>query len=179
MRSASTLFFLVSLAVSSFATVAQVEADIANISTSLNTVDASINAFPTSGGTLAQALAIHNNAVALGTPLGQGTTDTQGTAGPISESDGRTILTSVEALEPVIDDALTKIAARKAAFQALPIGGIPALVKQDINNLCSQTATFETALIALCPTDLQGEATALKNRIDAACAAAIAAYADV
>lgn len=37
-------------------TVAQVEADIATIGKQLNSLDASIKAFPTSGGTLPQAL---------------------------------------------------------------------------------------------------------------------------
>jgi hypothetical protein len=73
------------------------------------------------------------------------------TPSPVAEADGRSILTSVEALEPTIDSALKAIVARKAAFTALPIGGIPALVKQDLSNLSASTAAFETALINSAP----------------------------
>lgn len=95
MRVSSTLFFLASLAVSGFATVAQIKADIATITTQLHTLDTSITNFPTTGGTLAQALvrrtilkhwgftklmrvlckAIHTNSVTLGKSIDQGTTD--------------------------------------------------------------------------------------------------------
>lgn len=52
---------------------------------------------------------------------------------------------------PVILDALTAIVAKKPAFQALPLGGVPALVKQDLGNLSASTEAFENALIASTP----------------------------
>ncbi|GLB38902.1 putative hydrophobic surface binding protein [Lyophyllum shimeji] len=175
----TSLFVLASLAVSSFAsTVADVQADIADISSKTTALDNSINAFANPGGTLTQALTIHNNAVALGSSLDHGTTDANAVAPlPISEADGRSILTNLEALEPTIDDALDGIIARKDAFVALPLGGIPALVKQDLTNLNASTSAFEAALIVNAPADLVAEATALKSRIDAKFASAIAAYA--
>ncbi|KAF9457632.1 hydrophobic surface binding protein A-domain-containing protein [Collybia nuda] len=176
MRFTSALFFLATLATSCLAGVPEIEDDIASIGTSLNTLHTSILAFPTTGGTLAQALAIHNNAVNLGTELNQGITDVNTTPRPISDEDCATFLASLEALEPIIDDTLIQIGNRKAAFQALPIGGLPALVKQDLNNLCTATEAFANALLNLCPSD---EATALRDRILAACNAARAIYADV
>ncbi|KAF8068056.1 hydrophobic surface binding protein [Lyophyllum atratum] len=173
----SSLFVLASLAVGSFAsTVADVQADIAAISSRLTALDSAITAFANPGGTLTQALAIHSASVSLGTAIDQGTTDAV-TPLPISEADGRSILTSFEALEPTIDHSLTGIVDRKAAFTALPLGGIPALVKQDLANLSASTTALESALISIAPADLQAEATALKDRIDAAFATAIAAYA--
>ncbi|KAF5383281.1 hypothetical protein D9615_004806 [Tricholomella constricta] len=175
----SSVFVLASLVASSFAsTVADVQADIADITTKLHALDDSITAFPTSGGTLTQALAIHNNAVALGSSIDQGATDTAAvTPNPVSDADGRSILDSFEALEPTINHALVGIVDRKAAFTALPLGGIPALVKQDLANLNASTSNIEAALIGSAPAGLVGEATDLKNRIDAAFATAIAAYA--
>ncbi|KAG6816485.1 hypothetical protein H0H87_005691 [Tephrocybe sp. NHM501043] len=127
------LIVLTSLAISSFgATVADVETDIGNISTQLAALDAAITAYsPDVGvGTLAQALTVPT---------------------PIADSDAQAILALIEALEPTIDDALLKIVARKAALVALPLGGLPALVKQDLANLNASTNGLESALIASAP----------------------------
>ncbi|KAJ7162791.1 hydrophobic surface binding protein [Mycena crocata] len=155
--------------------VATVKADIAKITTQLNTLDAAINAYPLTGGTLLAALTIHTDATNLISTLNTGTTDVTST-GPLAEDDGRTILTSVEAIEPTILDALTAIVAKKPAFQALPIGGIPALILQDLTNLKASTVAFAGALIANAPADLVDEATQLQNNIIAAFDPAIAAY---
>ncbi|KAF9027866.1 hypothetical protein BDZ89DRAFT_951883 [Hymenopellis radicata] len=93
-----------------------------------------------------------------------------------SEADGTTILASVEAIEPTILHALTGIAAKQPAFAALPIGGIPALVLQDLQNLDAGTAAFADALIAKSPADLVAEANEIKSTIGDAFDTAIAAY---
>ncbi|KAG5635541.1 hypothetical protein H0H81_010903 [Sphagnurus paluster] len=175
----SSVIVLASFIVSSFAsTAADIKADIVTITARINTLDTSITAFAVPGGTLTQALAIHNNAVTLGTALDKGTTDaTNVTPNPVSPTDGRAILTALEATETTISRALTNIVARKAAFNALPIGGIPALVKQDLANLSASTTKFEAALIAAASADLVAEATAFKGRVDGYFAVAIAAYA--
>ncbi|KAF9491733.1 hydrophobic surface binding protein [Pleurotus eryngii] len=171
--------FLVGSAVSSPTkrTVAQVESDIASISTQVTTLDNAITAFPNSGGSLANALAIHTDATNLISTIGTTTSDVQST-GSFSEADGQTILNSFLATEPVIDHALTQIAAKRAALQALPIGGIPALVKQDLGQLNSATISLANALISSAPADLVAPSTSLRDRLAAAFAPAIAAYAD-
>lgn len=86
------------------------------------------------------------------------------------------------------------IVAKKPAFDALPLGGISDLVRQDLSGLSSSTSSLEDALIALAPVrlrlkleglaqtkffyqaDLVDESIALKNEVDAAFATAIAAY---
>lgn len=50
----------------------------------------------------------------------------------MSEADGSTILTSIQAFQPTIIDALNAIVAKQSALAALPIGGVTALVKQDL-----------------------------------------------
>ncbi|KAJ7152658.1 hydrophobic surface binding protein [Mycena crocata] len=176
----SSLLFSLTLVTACLATpvkrtVAQVEADITTISAQVTSLDNAINAFPNTGGTLASALAIHSAATTLETSVNQGTTDVKAT-GAFSEADGRTILTQVEGFEPTILDALTAIAAKQPAFAALPIGGIPALVLQDLQTLKTDTVAFSTALIASAPADLKSEATTISNTISAAFDTAIAAY---
>jgi len=178
MRFSTTFFVLAHLAVASFAaTVADVEADLNSISTQVTALDKAVTAFPNTGGSLLAALAIHTDAVNLGSAIDKGTTDTKAVPLPISETDGQTILNLVSSFEPTIEHALSQIIAKKPAFQALPIGGIPALVKQDLSNLSASTNALETALIASAPADLVAAATTLKNNINAAFAQAIAAYA--
>ncbi|KAK0195399.1 hydrophobic surface binding protein [Armillaria mellea] len=165
-------------------TVAQVESDIANIATQVTALDNSIKAFPDTGGSLLSALAIHSSATSLISAIQTATTDTTATAA-FSEGDGATILAAVEAFEPDILDALTAIVEKRPAFQGslihqsfrtLPIGGIPALVLQDLQNLNSGTTAFENALIANSPADLLAQANDIKTSIGDAFITAIAAY---
>ncbi|KAF8157222.1 hydrophobic surface binding protein [Crassisporium funariophilum] len=173
-----TLLVLLSFAVTCLSTTAaNVEADLAAISTQVTTLDNAITAFPTSGGSLLAALAIHTDAGNLGTAIDKGTTDTNAVVpSPVSESDGATILKAVQAFEPEILHALQQIILKKPGFTSLPIGGIPALVKQDLINLNSSTSKFEAALINSAPPDLKAQATAIKSAVDAALASAVAAY---
>ncbi|KAJ7152048.1 hydrophobic surface binding protein [Mycena filopes] len=156
--------------------VAKVEADIATITTQVTTLDNAIEAFPLTGGSLVNALGIHTDATSLITTLNGATTDATAN-GALGEDDARTILTSVEALEPTILDALTDIVVKKPAFVALPIGGLPALIHQDLINLKAATVAFAGVLISTAPADLTDEATTLQNNIIAAFDPAIAAYA--
>ncbi|KAF9459838.1 hydrophobic surface binding protein [Collybia nuda] len=176
MRVSSTLIFLVSLAVSGLATVDQVKTDITTISSQLQKLDASISAFPNTGGTLSQALVIHSNAVNLKSSIDQGTTDVKATPPPLSEDDAKSILASFETMAETVNDTLAGIMSKKAAIQALPFGGAISLVKQDLDNLNTSTSAFEGALIAQAPSDLQDEAATLKGRIDDAFSTAIAAF---
>ncbi|KAJ6612514.1 hydrophobic surface binding protein [Mycena sp. CBHHK59/15] len=165
----------VGLALSLKRDVATVEADIAKITTQVTTLDNAIEAYPLTGGTLLAALTIHTDATSLITTLNTATTDVTST-GAFGETDGRTILTSVEAIEPIILDALTNIVVKKPAFVALPIGGLPALILQDLKNLKTATVAFSAALIASAPADLTAESTAVQTNITNAFDPAITAY---
>ncbi|KAF9259729.1 hypothetical protein L218DRAFT_812563, partial [Marasmius fiardii PR-910] len=157
-------------------TVAQVEADIATISSQINTLDTDINSFPNSGGSLIQALAIHTAATNLVSSINKGTTDVNATPAP-SEADSQTILNSVQALVNPITSGLNAIVAKKPAFDALPLGGVSALVKQDLGNLATAATAFENGLIAKAPADLKSQAQSIANTINAALTKAQAAYA--
>jgi len=168
---------LASLVTATFAsTVADVLADISTIASQTSTLDKAITAFPATGGSLLNALAIHTDSTNLVTSINKGTTDVNGVPKPVSEADGASILSAVQGFEPSILDSLTQIVIKKPAFQNLPLGGIPALVKQDLINLNASTFAFEAALIASAPADLVPTATSVKAAVDAAFASAIAAY---
>ncbi|KAF8189788.1 hydrophobic surface binding protein [Mycena galopus ATCC 62051] len=174
---ARSLFSLCLIAVS-FAspvkrTVAQVEADIASISTQVNTLNAAINGFPASG--LVGALGINTDSTNLETTLNTGTTDVKNT-GPVDLADGTTILNDVAAIEPNIITALKDIASKASDFASLPIGGIPALVLSDLKTLKTDTDAFSGALIANAPAALVPEASSIQAAIDAAFTTAIAAF---
>ncbi|KAG5341889.1 hypothetical protein E4T56_gene18051 [Termitomyces sp. T112] len=174
-----SLLVLASLAVSSFAqtSVAQVENDINNIiAPDLSTLLTDIDAFPTSGGNLIQALTIHTDATSLISALATTTNDVNGATCPVSDSDANTILADLQALLPNIQQAATDIVARKAAFTALPLGGVPALVQQDLASLKSNTDTLAAAFIACAPAGVVVAAQELQSEIDAAFAPAIAAF---
>ncbi|KAF5324335.1 hypothetical protein D9619_011311 [Psilocybe cf. subviscida] len=158
------------------ASVANVLSDISTVSTDVTNLNNAINAF--SGSNLIAALAIHTDAGTLTSAVNKATTDSNAlTPLPISESDGQSILNAVTAIKPTILSALTGIVAKKAALTALPVGGIPALVKSDLASLNTATSAFEAALIAKAPADLKSSASALQSSINAAFATAIAAYA--
>ena len=87
----------------------------------------------------------------------------------MSDADGTTLFNAVEAIAPIIEDALTGIVAKKPAFVgqyfnsflrsilyrtnviALPLGGVPALILQDLTFLNGNTTAFANALIANAP----------------------------
>jgi len=171
----ATLVAAVSAGTISFKrSAATIEADIAKISTQVNSLDSSINAFPTTGGTLFQALAINTAASKLVTAIKSATTDTKATSS-ITAAEGQTIINDVKGFEPAILDALTAIVGKKAAFAALPINA-DGIVRADLKNLQTATSAFEAALIALAPTELKDDAQAISSSIDAAFVDAVAAY---
>ncbi|KAF5324149.1 hypothetical protein D9619_011307 [Psilocybe cf. subviscida] len=180
MRLASIFAVLACSVVARASTVANVLADIAQINHDWTVYDNKIVAFPNSGGTLSAALAIHTAAGTIVTDTNTGTTDTNNvTPLPVSAADATSILSAVNTLKPVIISALTDIVAKKPGFVALPVGGLPALIKSDLTNLQTATLAFEAALIAKAPASpasLLVSATALTSSINAALATALAAY---
>ncbi|PPQ77993.1 hypothetical protein CVT26_015899 [Gymnopilus dilepis] len=173
-----SLALVLSFITASFAsTVAEVEADLQTISTQTSALDNAITSFPNTGGSLLMALDIHSDAVELGSSIDQGTEDTNGVpTKPFSNTDANVILLAVENIQPVILDTLTDIVAKKPAFAGLPIGGVTALILQDLQNLNASTSNLESALISATPTSLLPVASSIKSTIDAAFVTAIAAY---
>ncbi|KAJ3891511.1 hydrophobic surface binding protein A-domain-containing protein [Lentinula edodes] len=156
--------------------VATVENDIANVASQVTALDSAINAFPTAGGSLVSALAIHDLATSLASALAAAATDVAATT-PFSDADAAAILELVEGFEPRILDALNGIVTKKPGFDSLPLGDVSALVAQDLATLATDTKAFENGLIADTPADLLAQATPITSAIDAALATASAAYA--
>ncbi|KAF7350366.1 Hydrophobic surface binding protein [Mycena venus] len=153
-------------------TVAQVESDIASISSQVTTLDNDIKGFPASGLVGALVLAAAFPSACFHVLL---SINGQKATGSVSEADANTILKSVMAFEPTILDALTQIATKKAAFDALPVGGLSALVLQDLQNLKTFTDGFSSALITSAPVRLCCRLERTTN-IDNGFTTAIAAY---
>ncbi|KAH9478053.1 hypothetical protein JR316_0010290 [Psilocybe cubensis] len=180
MKFQSSFFILTSLLSVGFATTtADVKADIATITSQAKALQAAIMAFPNNGGSLITALAMHTDAVNLGSAIDKATSDVNAvTPKPFAEADGSAILAAVQKLEPIITNTVNQIVSKKAAFQALPLpnGSIPALVKQDLVDLNSKASRFEAALTKSASPNHVAAATAIKASLDAAVARAIAAY---
>ncbi|KAJ7797771.1 hydrophobic surface binding protein [Mycena leptocephala] len=153
-------------------TVAQIEADIATITTQVSTLHSAVQAFPATG--LAGALGIHSDATALETTVNQAAVDLKAT-GPLSEADASTIINSIVALEPTMLDALQQLIAKEPNFAALPVGGVTALIHQDLLGCLASETAWAQALFAVVPVDLQAKLTGLTN-ISTALAAAISVY---
>ncbi|THH14455.1 hypothetical protein EW146_g5883 [Bondarzewia mesenterica] len=174
-------------------TAAQVEYDISNIDNQVNVLNTAIEAFPDSGGSLVDALAIHTGATYLETAINSATSDTQArylhdltlhssslidvqATNPFSDADGQTILSQLRALGSDIISALQHLVTKKSAFEASPISDIPTL-EQDLRTLESDTSAFEDAIIANTPADLLDQANSIKSDVDSALTKAVAAYA--
>ncbi|KAF7349328.1 hypothetical protein MSAN_01722400 [Mycena sanguinolenta] len=129
-------------------TAAQVEADIAKISSQATAWDKDIKGFPDSG--MLGFLKIDLAAESLESSLKTATSDVKAN-GALSEADGTTILSEVQAILPVILDALARLTAEKPSFAALLVPGIPAVVLADLKALNASTDAFANALLAAAP----------------------------
>ncbi|KAJ7231779.1 hydrophobic surface binding protein [Mycena rebaudengoi] len=151
---------------------ATVEADLGVLASQAATLDNAINAFPLTGGSVDNALAIHTDATTLISTVNAATGDAQA-AGAFSEADGLAILNGAPSIEPLLD-ALQGTVVKKPAFEALPISDIDAVILQDLESL--NLAAFGNGLIKGFPADLVAQATELRDNIVNAFAPAIAAY---
>ncbi|KAF9254464.1 hypothetical protein L218DRAFT_951533 [Marasmius fiardii PR-910] len=134
-------------------TVAQVEADETSISNRINALDNASNAF-------SNTLAIHNLTISLVATIDQATTDVnhlRKTSEHTRQSKG-----SCQPFRTGLNGLVTK----KAAFQALPLGGVPGLIKQDLASLATATVAFENSIIAKAPADLRSFAVNSANMIN-------------
>ncbi|KAF5347280.1 hypothetical protein D9756_009991 [Leucocoprinus leucothites] len=177
MQLKSITAFLSVITVALGATVQNVLDDIAAAKAQAVTLENAIDSFPTTGGSLAQALAIHQQALNTVSALNKTTSDVETVPLPVSEADAASILDAVIDAKPVIENGLTDIVTKKSAIDALPISGLSALVEQDLKALNTSTLALGDDLIARAPADLLDEATSLRAEIAAAFVTAIAAYA--
>ncbi|KAF8166491.1 hydrophobic surface binding protein [Pholiota molesta] len=167
---------LLSFTGAALGSVAKIEADLASMAKAVTTLNSAITSFPSTGGTLAQALTIHEETLSLAGSLKTTTGDVTATAA-FSVADGTSILTTVKAIEPDILSALKEVIAKKAAFVALPVSGVPKLVYEDLMYLNGNATLLANGLIKNSPSSLVADATTVKTNIGSAMAVAISAYA--
>ncbi|PPQ91649.1 hypothetical protein CVT25_013204 [Psilocybe cyanescens] len=156
-------------------TVPTIEIDISNFKEQLDSLLDAITRFPLTGGTLQSALNIDNLAQALDKSIQKATADVMAN-GAIGGSDAATILSSVQGSLPTIDSTLTAIKNKKAAFAALPVGGVPTLVAKDLKALDTDTGRLSFALSSKTPGDLTASWATLDDAIHNGFVDAIAFY---
>ncbi|KAF9041552.1 hydrophobic surface binding protein A-domain-containing protein [Panaeolus papilionaceus] len=175
MKFSSAFIVLSSVLAALAATPAQVVTDLGGINSQTQTLDTNIKAITTTN--IAGALAVHTAAGNLVTAINSATTDASSvTPSPVSETDGASILSAVQTLEPTIINTLSDLVAKKATIAAIPINGLIALVLQDLKNLNTATTALEGALLKLAPADLVPQSQTIVSAINNGLSSAIAAY---
>ncbi|KAF9255817.1 hypothetical protein L218DRAFT_991689 [Marasmius fiardii PR-910] len=145
--------------------VAKIKANIATILSEITVLDSIIVAFPSTGGSPTATLTIHSLSGTLYTSFKQATTDTTNTP-PFNEVEAQNTFASAPSNESAI----------KTAFHNLPIGGIAALILQDLRHLHLDSLALFDAKIARCPVDLLQKCNKIRLTIGPAFATAITAY---
>ncbi|GLB33377.1 putative hydrophobic surface binding protein [Lyophyllum shimeji] len=156
------------------ATVDDVKGDINDILSELRTLKGMLDDFPTTGGNLLRALSIHTEAVSLVSNIEKGTAHVKALPLPVSEEDGHSLLSLSKEVEPAVIQALDSLIAKKDS--ALSITGVISILRHDLNNLNTSAIELEDAMIMAAPAHLVPEATALRKKVDAAAANAIAVF---
>ncbi|KAJ7276734.1 hydrophobic surface binding protein [Mycena rebaudengoi] len=155
--------------------VPEILADLEIFSKEVDKLATDVHAFPNTGGTLVAALIIHNDLVTMTATVNQATTDARST-GSISEVDGIAILNLLEDILRRLLDVLLELERKAPIFRALPLGGIPALLLQDLKTLQTAIIAFFNAIIADLPSDLESQAQTDTNTINTELNNVIAAY---
>ncbi|KXN87648.1 hypothetical protein AN958_08352 [Leucoagaricus sp. SymC.cos] len=95
---------------------------------------------------------------------------------PVSVADGVRILNSINALKPLVLEALRAVVDKKPAFQSLNMKSVLNFVADDLVELNQTTTALENVFISRTPPELLEEANAIRAEIDNAFIVAIAVY---
>ncbi|KAF8589549.1 hypothetical protein K439DRAFT_367218 [Ramaria rubella] len=181
-------------------TVGEVRENIKAIVANVNKLDASVDAFPATGATLRQALAIQTLAIKLTLCAKTATNDILN-SGLLDEAEVIDIVDKVKVIGPTITRILNNLVAKKKTVEALfSIGGIaaPMVVGLAVKTLSEEYNVslrggsarvctvekmliccgkgFTVALLSKAPLDLRPGITAVKAPVDVAFEEAIATY---
>ncbi|KAJ7795272.1 hydrophobic surface binding protein [Mycena olivaceomarginata] len=171
-------FAILSIAALSLAAVikrdaATVEKDLAVLTGQVMALDNAAQAFPLSGGTLAEAMTVHTSAVNVISTLTNAASDEQA-VDTFSETEGQAILAALEGFEPNILDFLQNTVVKKPAFALFP--GVTALILQDLNNYLTAGIAFGSTLFNKAPADLDARVAQFRTTTVSAFEVAIDAY---
>ncbi|KAH0579415.1 hypothetical protein H2248_002276 [Termitomyces sp. 'cryptogamus'] len=174
-----SLFVLTSLSVCSFAetSIAQVQKDISNqMASAVINFSTTVHAFPIWGGTAGQAMSIHYSAIVLNNVIANTTNDMNNIISDLSDADCLDILGHLQALEPSFLHSIEGLAIRKPAFEVLPLGNIPALLKLDLATMKTSADSFMDGFIRLASPNVLPAARAMKVVVDSTFTTVLAIY---
>ncbi|KAG5635178.1 hypothetical protein H0H81_012130 [Sphagnurus paluster] len=130
--------------------------DIAGVSSALNTFYKNVAAFPSAGGSLSQAYAIHTGASNLATSINKATTDAKALPpGPLSYNDGLAVLKASQELQPVVAQSLGQTVAIQGALQSLlGVVNVQAYITQDLETTSASISDFGAVMVGIAPVSL-------------------------
>ncbi|KAL0958494.1 hypothetical protein HGRIS_000633 [Hohenbuehelia grisea] len=148
------------------------------IKSGMTAMHQAIETFPDNGGTLPQALKIHNGAKPLTDSL-NAWTDATKRHGAFSAEDCASQIAAVEEFKPEILASLSGIITKRPSFESLEkiLKNLLQLIKMDLTQLEAGTIAFADAMINACPEAQQGQPKETKAVVGEAFQKAIAAYA--
>jgi len=127
-----------------------VEADLATVITNVKILNTTLVAFLNTSGTLAQALDIQTDIIAVNSSMAKTITDVQNSIS-FNETDSDAILSDIETLDPVSLDALAQLIKAKPEFDRIGFSFIILFDLISLNSTC--TALEKALLVALSPDD--------------------------
>lgn len=153
------------------------ERDVATINKDLATIDSDVKALTSAvqkfDGSSSAALSVLNAESKLDNDIKQGTKDAQATS-PVSSTDCVNTVNYINnTLEPDVKASINALVAKKSTFAS---AGYQSTVCNDLKTLKSDTDSFASTLVGLCPSGNQAAATSAKNKIDADFQTGITAY---
>ncbi|KXN89763.1 hypothetical protein AN958_05303 [Leucoagaricus sp. SymC.cos] len=111
--------------------------------------------------TFEKALVLHNNALAVKEGVDILIPDIRNVAQPISVADGTKILNFFKELQVSWNSVLEQTITKKPFFDALPVGNMTPLIRQDLRDMHATLMTAANLLIDAAPAELQAEGRAL------------------
>ncbi|KXN82047.1 hypothetical protein AN958_03265 [Leucoagaricus sp. SymC.cos] len=150
--------------------------DITNIRERVTSLIGAINNYPATCGSRAGAAGIHYRAEDTWTAIIKTINDVKTIREPVSVADGVRILNSINALKPLVLEALRVVVDKKPAFQSLNMKSVLNFVADDLVELNQTTTALENVFISRTPPELLEEANAIRAEIDSAFIVAIAVY---
>jgi hypothetical protein len=145
-----------------------VGSDIEGLQVQVQTLDTSVNALPSSGGTPAQVLAIHDDVTKLDAAIKSATNDVIATA-DLTDAQADTINGLLAKLATLVEKALDDLVAKKPALAA---DDATKIAKSDLQNLKTNSDGFGNAMLVKTPeakkSDLQKQLSAMDSAFSSA-----------
>jgi len=175
-RIAAPFLFLLTLFVSTISTPPPLESDLDAIETQVMKLQSGVNAFPVpTGGTLAEALTIHDDILAI-IPLIQAATADCLANGSIDSADSTTIVNILTTISNELEEIAEGLQERATEINGLGVAGLGALLLSDMQNLESNITALDNCLGINVTPPLQPQVEELAASVENALADAEAAY---